>query len=375
MNLKRILYIAPALPVGGAEKFLVSLTGALQKDTGKQLLVSLSDDNPLLKEFDPSIEFHNFVRQGKFDTRPLFALRKLVKKEQPDIIFCLNFFAWFFARLALWGSGTKAQFIISYHSTIQLVKREHKLHKLYAWMLRKRDTIITVSENQAAYTAATYKIPTERFHTIHNGIDTDRWRPAPESWDRSGFLGHYGIPVGAPVILMSAALRTEKNHTGAVRALALLHAQYNRPVWLLLVGDGIMREEIRHTAVAEKMEPFVVFAGNQTDVLPFYQSSDLFTLVSHSETFSMAALEALSCGLPGVMTNVGGAPEMITEGFNGYLCRDEPADIARAWKECLTTEFSTVAIRHRVEENFSKDRMFTEYRRFLQLNPATNLHN
>ena len=63
MKLKKIIYIAPGLPVGGAEKFLVSLSNSLLKQTSRQIIVSLSDNNPLEKEFDPSIDIVKLPRQ------------------------------------------------------------------------------------------------------------------------------------------------------------------------------------------------------------------------------------------------------------------------------------------------------------------------
>ena len=116
------------------------------------------------------------------------------------------------------------------------------------------------------------------------------------------------------------------------------------------------------------MSEFIKFAGLQSDVRPFYWASNLFTLCSTSvETFSIAALEAMACGLPVVLTNIGGASEMISEGLNGFLCEPEVADIAQKWSKALQFNFSAETIHDYVSNNFSAEKMIGEYRKTLQL--------
>jgi len=95
LSQKTIFYIAPAFPVGGAEKFLILLANTLVKDVRSQLVVSLSDDNKAQDEFNKEIRFLPLPRTGKFDFAPLRTLRRLIRTEKPDIIFCLNFFSFF----------------------------------------------------------------------------------------------------------------------------------------------------------------------------------------------------------------------------------------------------------------------------------------
>src|SRR5579871_1549940 len=187
MAQKKILYITPAFPVGGAEKFLVLLANSLVNETEKQIVVSLSTNNVLHTELNEKISFIALPRKNKFDLDPVMKLRKLIKSEDPDIIFCINFYTYFIVRCAVAALSQKAKRVISYHSTIHVNKKEHLLHKLYTSLLSKKDFIITVSENQAKYTAQLYGLPDTKFKTIHNGIDTAYWRPASPDWDVKDF--------------------------------------------------------------------------------------------------------------------------------------------------------------------------------------------
>ena len=167
---------------------------------------------------------------------------------------------------------------------------------------------------------------------------------------------------------MTAAFRPEKNHIGAIKSLQVLHSTYNQKAYLLFVGEGMLLEQCRGVAEKMGMSEFIKFAGLQSDVRPFYWASNLFTLCSTSvETFSIAALEAMACGLPVVLTNIGGASEMISEGLNGFLCEPDIADIAQKWSKALKFDFSAETIHDYVSNNFSAEKMIGEYTRTLQL--------
>jgi glycosyltransferase involved in cell wall biosynthesis len=368
LSQKTILYIAPAFPVGGAEKFLILLANALVRVVKSQIVVSLSDDNKAQDEFNKEIRFIPLPRTGRFDFAPLRSLRRLVRTEKPDIIFCLNFFSFFLTKLIISGLKHKPFIVVSYHSTIPKNKKENNLNKLYITLLTQNDLIITVSKNQANYTAAKYRIPPRFFKTIHNGIDISKWRLPGDHCDRIKLRNQYGIPENAEVIIMTAAFRTEKNHAGAIQSLQLLHSVYNQKAYLLFVGEGMLLEQCRALAEKMNMAEFIKFAGPQSHVLPFYWASNLFTLCSTSvETFSIAALEAMACGLPAVLTNIGGASEMISEGLTGFLCEPNIADIAQKWSKALQFNFLAESIHDFVSKNFSAEKMIGEYVSTLQL--------
>jgi glycosyltransferase involved in cell wall biosynthesis len=362
MELKKIIYIAPGLPVGGAEKFLVSLSNSLLNQTSRQIIVSLSDNNPLEKEFDPSIDIIKLPRQSRWSLKPLLALRKCLKKEKPDIIFCLNFFSYIFVRIARLGIASKEKLFISYHSTIHLNKKEHYLHKIFFATLNKNFRILTVSENQARYTSSAYNVPASYFKTILNGVDTGYWKLPTSDMEYAHVRKQLDIPSTSNVIILTAGFRAEKNHFGAINALSILHNDFNEKAYLLFVGDGHLSKEIREHAKASPVAEYVKFAGLQKDVRPYYWSANLFTLCSTSvETFSIAALEAMACGLPAVLTEIGGASEMIEEGKNGFLCQPTDRDIAENWHKALITSFSKSDIHKHIEKYFSLEKMISAY--------------
>jgi glycosyltransferase involved in cell wall biosynthesis len=122
---------------------------------------------------------------------------------------------------------------------------------------------------------------------------------------------------------------------------------------------------LRGLADARSLRGHVLFCGQHADVRSFYWIADMFTLSSIAvETFSLAALEAMSTGLPCVLTRIGGAGEMIVEGGNGYLVEPgRPKLLADAWHRTLTghLEWSPERIRHHVVLNFTLDACIKAY--------------
>ena len=116
------------------------------------------------------------------------------------------------------------------------------------------------------------------------------------------------------------------------------------------------------------MEEYIKFTGPIKDVRPFYWASNLFTLSSTSvETFSLAALEAMACGLASVLTRIGGADEMIVEGLNGYLCEPSVPQLACTWFKALNADFPAERVSDYIRNHFGSEKMIAEYRQVLQI--------
>ncbi len=368
MTKKKIIYVTPAMPVGGAERFLISLTGAIRSFTSGQWIVSLSDRNALQAEVPEGVHFLVWPRKSKFDREPVMNLRKLFLAEKPEIVFCINFFAYIIARAALRGTRLKPRIIISYHSTKYFTRKEHWMHHIYARMLRKSDEIVCVSRNQADYTARTFLLPRKRFKVILNCVDNDFWKPYSDPSERMQIRKEWGIPPDAKVIILTAAMRPEKNHVGAIRALQMLHENKGIPAYLLIVGDGIMRPVIEQAKSLSPVKDFIIMTGMQLKVKPFYYASDIFTLVSDNvETFSIAALEAMACGLPLCLTRVGGASEMVDENVNGFLTNCDTESLCEGWQKTLDANFDRFLIHDYARRRFGKDRMVDSYKELLEL--------
>jgi len=206
-----------------------------------------------------------------------------------------------------------------------------------------------------------------RDEVIHNGIDLEHWRPR-RSAERAMMRRVLAFEDGDFVVGMSAVLRREKNHVQLVDAIARLRAR-GVAARALLIGDGPMRARIEACARRAGLSGEVLITGLQEDVRPLLAACDAVVLCSLSETFSLAALEAMALGLPVAHSQVGGAAEMIRSGHNGQLF---PAGDTAALTEHLAAMAAPgacgrmgAAARETVAARFSECNMVDRYESML----------
>lgn len=169
--------------------------------------------------------------------------------------------------------------------------------------------LITVSEANARYIAATFGVPPERIRIIPCGVDTEQFAPAdlPDSESR-------------PLIVCVARLHPVKNQELLLQACARLKAD-GIPFRCVLVGDGPTRQALIETITALGLASSVELAGaaDQSEVLQWLKQATVAVLSSNSEGMPVSLMEAAACGLPSVATSVSGVPELIEDGITGYV--------------------------------------------------------
>jgi len=122
-----------------------------------------------------------------------------------------------------------------------------------------------------------------------------------------------------------------KRITDTVEIFAQVRAKM--PAKLVLIGDGPDRGAAEYLVRKKKLQKDVHFLGKQDQVYRLLSDADLFLLPSQLESFGLAALEAMACEVPVIATNVGGIPEVIEHGVDGYLV--QPGEVATAAKYAI----------------------------------------
>ena len=358
---KKCFFLLDSLSVGGSERKTVRAANLLV-DRGRDVhLGFLNATTDLRQAIDPRIHVFSGNRKGKFDVRLLMEIRRYINEHNIDTAWAVNLYPVIYLFLATRCTRRKVRVIGSSNITIFRNAYENRKMRLYAPIIRKLDGFVFGSHQQKTAWEKKYKLFGRNLSVIHNGVDTSLFSTGVSDVDRVTSRNLYGFDETDIVIGMVAQFRVEKAHSDLLAACRML-CQQGAPIKLLLVGGGDEKESIRNLAEEWNIADKVVFAGQLDDVRPALVAMDIFALTSRSvETFSNAALEAMSMCLPAILSNIGGAEEMVEHGVNGYVY--PPADIdeltaciKKLIDKAVLKELSFAA-RKRVVEKFSSNIM------------------
>jgi glycosyltransferase involved in cell wall biosynthesis len=195
----------------------------------------------------------------------------------------------------------------------------------YLWAMRQADLIYTPSAHMREVVLH-WGVPAERVRVIYNAI------PAPTlpTTDRRALRAQLGLPTEGRLIVSVARLTPVKGVHVLMKALPAVP-----DVHAVIVGDGPQRAELEALAPAGQ----VTFAGQQPHerVLMYLRAADAYVLSSYTEGLSHTLLEAVAVGTPCVATTVGGNPEVITDGREGFLIPpDSPDAVSDAVRRILS---------------------------------------
>jgi N-acetyl-alpha-D-glucosaminyl L-malate synthase BshA len=275
----------------------------------------------------------------------------------------------FLARQVLGTSSPKI--VTTLHGTdVSLVGSDPRFQPLIQFVVRSSDGITTPSRWLAEAAHQELGLPRDvAIEVIPNFVDTEHFRPRPDeaAWAPSSGLAH------SPRVLTHVSnFRPLKRVEDVVRIFAAVRTEI--PSRLDLVGEGPERQRIENLVASLGLRDHVRFLGERGDLIALLQQSDLFLLPSQTESFGLAALEAMACGVPVVASDVGGVSEVVIDGETGLLAAaGDVAGMARHARRLLSDEDlrrrMSHAARHLAETQFrlapAVDRYEATYRRVL----------
>jgi glycosyltransferase involved in cell wall biosynthesis len=337
-----LLFIVNSLEVGGAEKQVVTLLNHLDASRFRLHLAYLKRGAPLLPQLDTAkldeLVCCNVTRG--VEPRAIRRLATLIQARHIDAVICTNTYSMLYGYLARSRTRPRAKLATVFHTTLLRTYKEKAQMLLYQRLFRRSDLLIYVSENQRNHWRK-WGLRAGTDAVVHNGIDVEyfsvRQTPAQE-----GLRASLGLAANDYVIGICSGLRVEKAHGDLLQAIAILRTR-GIPAKTLLIGDGPERARIESTARELGLREHVIITGLQQDVRPYIACCDVMTLVSHTETFSLAALESMALGKPLVMSDIGGASEQVLHGHTGLLF--EPGDVATLAQRLQTLQSAATRAR------------------------------
>ncbi len=365
-----IVHVIHHLVTGGMENGLVSLINNLPASGYRHAIVCIEDHSDFrarLTRTDTEVLDMKRSRIGTWRMR--WRLFRTFRRLRPAIVHSRNksgLDALLPARLAGVPHCMHGEHGWDVHDLDGRSVKEQVLRRLHAPLVER---YVTVSRSLRDYLVERVGIRPARITTICNGVDTDKFRPAPRKPD--GVLPAPLLDDGLVVIGTVGRLQPVKDQQTLVRAFADLVRESDEvaaTARLLLVGGGPRRDALAELVQSLGIAHLATFTGDRTDVAQLLQCMNVFVLPSLAEGVSNTVLEAMATGLPIVATRVGGNVELVQDGDNGALF--EARDVA-SLKGLLARYIEDQALRRRhgersrrlALENFSLRAMVEGYRR------------
>jgi glycosyltransferase involved in cell wall biosynthesis len=314
------LLLISDLGIGGSERKSVRIANALRQAGHYIHLAYLNAPDTLRGSLDPALPVLHLERTGKFSLPALGRLKRYLAEQRISHVACVNLYPLLYAQAAAWQLGKRAPVVSAQVNTTEFrTRRDERQMIVYAPLLRRTKHLVFGCRVQQDRWVERYRLPAANSGVIYNGVDLDCFDTAAIAQTREQLRLRYGLPADAFVAVSVGQLRPEKQQVHLVQAVAAL-VSHSLPVRVLLVGEGGERASIERCIAGLGVREHVRLLGAIDDVRPVLKAADAFVLTSTAvETFSNAALEAMAMGLPVVLSNIGGAAEMVDTGRSGFL--------------------------------------------------------
>jgi L-malate glycosyltransferase len=276
-----------------------------------------------LSAFHENVVFHEVSTQDyplfeytPYDTSLASKLVDVVKFEDLDLLhvhYAIPHAAVaYMAKKILLTQGKYIPVITTLHGTdITLVGNDNSFAPVVAFSINKSDGVTAVSESLKQQTYDYFDIHND-IRVINNFIDFDRFRRSNKDHFKKAIA-----PEGERILVHVSNFRKVKRVEDVLQVFKRVYDEM--PSKLLLIGDGPERHNLEELCRKMKLCHETRFLGKQDAVEELLAISDLFIMPSGSESFGLAALEAMACEVPVISSNIGGLPEVNIHGETGYL--------------------------------------------------------
>ena len=366
----KIIYLTTGLGIGGAEVMLYNLLAKLNRQKFEPIVISLLDRG----QFGEAIETLGIpvytlgMKAGIPSIKTIKDLRKIVNSLEPDLIQGWMYHGNIAAQFASFVSLKKLPVIWSIHHSLHSLSEEkiltQTLIRLGGLTAKSVQQVAFVSEkSQLQHQALGY--PTNNSCTIPNGFDTSLFKPSTQI--REKFRSQLGLPADALLIGSIARYHPMKDHANLLQAAQILLSNCPEANFVL-VGTEVDKENQTLTNLIAELgiSDRVYLLGERRDIPQITPALDILTSSSaFGEAFPLVIGEAMSCGVPCVVTDLGDSAWIV--GDTGKVVPiKNPVALAEAWQEIIALgaegrKTLGEAARSRIIDSFSLDSVVAQY--------------
>ena len=307
----RVLYLSHAFAVGGAEEMVLNLVRHLPPSY-VPAVACIHEAGPIGLEIERTgVPFKVLgLTPGLRHPFDLLRLRDFLHECQPDIVHTFLLTGSLYGRFA----ALMARVPVVIGTEVNVYERKHALHaRAERWLMRDTDAVVASAESVRDFYIRQVKADPAKVEVIYNAVD---WAQLQATVSRDEMRASVEVPAGAPLLTIIARLTEQKGHRILLDALArtdLAHA------YLLVVGDGPLRDVLERQAANLGLSARVRFLGARRDLGNILAATDVFVMPSFWEGLPLAMVLAMGAGLPVVATRVAGIPEVVQDGVTGLL--------------------------------------------------------
>ncbi len=355
----RVVFVIRSLTIGGAGRQLIEIATGLAATGWAVDVVTFYPGGGLMPELDRrGVRVRDLQKRGRWDLTAFLRLARLLRRMDPPVVHAYSGEANLMVALLrpfLRGSRVVWGVRASDLSRSRQDWLSGVLGRANRWLARRVDLIICNS--QAGMTMRIAEgYPRDRTVVVPNGIDVRRFAHDPRA--RDAVRSAWDVEPDDILIGLVGRLDPVKGHDVLIRAIApVLPSSRAR---LVFVGDGPdgYRAEMDAIARATGVAGRLTWAGPRTDMPAVYSAIDLLVSASHGEGFPNAVAEAMACGVPCVVTDVGDSAELV--GGSGWVC---PPDDVEGLRAAITSALAAPdglqqhgdRARRRIVEHFDTD--------------------
>lgn len=318
-----IVHVVESLDIGGLETVVVALARWQSQHADRPRVICLFHEGALAATARAAgIQVDVVGKSRGFDTGALRRLRSLLGHGDIDVLHTHNAVAHYHATIA--AIGLRVRRLVNTRHGMGQSRSNRRLHTFYRIALAGTRSAVAVCHAARDEFIRAGHIPARKCIVIPNGVATNGIA-ARDDGSKRALLAQLGRPADTFVVGIVGRLSLVKDHATLLDAVTLLRRS-GRPVDLVVIGDGETREAIEARVRELQLQHCVHMLGMRGDVSRLLPALDAFALVSLSEGYSLALVEAATAALPIVATRVGGNAEIVRDEANGLLV--SPGDAA-----------------------------------------------